>query len=93
VSYCSASPRGSVAFQGSTYGGQLRVPSVVVRAAPLLASPPALASRSLDAPASALKRIAKIGSWWVRGDGGVRRPYHLRPAGGHAPTPPLPPEP
>ncbi|KAM0822035.1 hypothetical protein ACQ4PT_071774 [Festuca glaucescens] len=53
-SYCPATPCGMMAIQGKTYGGQLRVRSMVVRTGPLLTSPSARASGPLDAPAQGI---------------------------------------
>ncbi|KAK1632666.1 hypothetical protein QYE76_006981 [Lolium multiflorum] len=48
--YGSAAPRGPVAIQGRSYGGQLRVRSMVVRTGPLLDSSPARASTTPAPP-------------------------------------------
>ncbi|KAK1650607.1 hypothetical protein QYE76_068412 [Lolium multiflorum] len=71
-SYGPVSPRGAVAIQGRSYGGQLRVRSVVVRNGPLLASPPAHASATPAPPASGIH--GHCSDWQVVASRRRRRP-------------------
>ncbi|KAM0925409.1 hypothetical protein ACQ4PT_004215 [Festuca glaucescens] len=70
--YGPATPRGAVAIQGMSYGGQLRVRSVVVRTGPLLASPPARASTTPAPPVNGIQ--GQSSDWQVVASRRRRRP-------------------
>ncbi|KAM0903159.1 hypothetical protein ACQ4PT_018929 [Festuca glaucescens] len=70
--YGPATPRGVVAIQGRSYGGQLRVRSVVVWTGPLLASPPARASTTPAPPVNGIQ--GQSSDWQVVASRRRRRP-------------------
>ncbi|KAK1648108.1 hypothetical protein QYE76_065913 [Lolium multiflorum] len=70
-----ATPRGTVAIQGRSYGGHLRVRSMVVRTGPLLESPPARASFSPPAPGMGIQDQSL--EWQVVASRRRRRPPPL----------------
>ncbi|KAK1693973.1 hypothetical protein QYE76_010670 [Lolium multiflorum] len=84
----SAAPRGQVAIQGRSYGGQLRVRSMVVRTGPLLESP----ARASTAPAPpALGIHGQSSDWQLVVSRRRRRPPPVPSSAAPRPRPNSPP--